>query len=97
MNPCMTARSKLTRKSQRPAPKAVLKALGAKPSDELAYDIEPGKVALRARTGRLADLAKMAPAGLKPPPALTIEEMAKAAREAAAESALRGLRWLKSR
>ncbi|MCX7011863.1 MAG: hypothetical protein NTW86_04735 [Candidatus Sumerlaeota bacterium] len=93
----MIATSKLTRKNQTTVPKAVLKALGAQPSDELVYDIEPGKIVLRARTGRLADLAQMPPAGPKPPRPLTIQAMKKAAQEAAAESVLRSLRRPRAR
>lgn len=62
----MTATSTLTTKNQTTVPKAVVKALGVKPSDQLVYEIEKDHVVLRARTGRLADLVH-APPAVAPP------------------------------
>jgi AbrB family looped-hinge helix DNA binding protein len=71
----MTAVSTVTSKNQTTLPKAVVEALGLKPSDEVLYEIETDHVILRARTGRLADLVHEPPP--KPPPKrpFTQEEM----------------------
>ena len=62
----MTATSTVTSKNQTTLPKAVIAALGVKPSDEILYEIEADHVVLRARTGRLADLLHEPPP--VPPP-----------------------------
>ncbi len=64
--PCMRLSSRLTRKNQTTVPKAVIDALGMKPSDRLVYEIEADRVILRARTGQLADLLREPPS--LPPP-----------------------------
>lgn len=62
----MTATSTVTSKNQTTLPKVVVEALGVRPSDKLVYEIEDGRIMLRARTGRLADLLNEPP--LVPPP-----------------------------
>ena len=83
----MTATSKITRKYQTTIPRAVVAALGIKPSDRLVYEIEDGSVTLRARTGRIVDLAgKFAHFGKRPRRPRTLAEMNQAIAEAAAEA-----------
>lgn len=53
----MIALSKITSKNQTTVPKAVLDILHAGPSDQLVYEIEGETITLRAKTGRLVDLA----------------------------------------
>ena len=53
----MIATSRLTRKNQTTIPKAVVEALGMKPSDRLVYEIEDDRVVVTARTGSLVDMA----------------------------------------
>lgn len=88
----MTATSTLTSKNQTTLPKVVVEALGVKPSDKLVYEIEDGRIILRARTGRLADLLNEPP--LVPPPKrpFTVEEINAAISAAYAEHGMRGLR-----
>jgi bifunctional DNA-binding transcriptional regulator/antitoxin component of YhaV-PrlF toxin-antitoxin module len=84
----MNATSTLTRRHQTTIPKAVVQALGLKPSDRLVYEIRDSEVLLRARTGLLADAVRDSP--LKPPARrAALEDV----REAVAASyALRGAR-----
>jgi len=71
----MTATSKLTSKNQTTVPKAVTEALGMKPADQFVYEIQADYVILRARTGRLADLAgAFAHVGIRPKKPLTKEQ-----------------------
>lgn len=85
----MTAASTVTSKNQTTLPKVVVEALGVKPSDKLLYEIEDGKVTLRARTGRLVDLVgRFAHMGRHPRRACTVEEINEAIGDAAAESAM---------
>jgi bifunctional DNA-binding transcriptional regulator/antitoxin component of YhaV-PrlF toxin-antitoxin module len=72
----MTATSKLTKKNQTTVPKAVTEALGMKPADQFLYEIQADYVILRARTGRLVDLArKFAHVGVHPKKHLTEEQI----------------------
>ncbi len=55
--------STLTAKNQTTIPKAILKALGARPSCKLCYDIEQGgRVLLTAKSATFAELAGSFPA-----------------------------------
>lgn len=68
--------SKLTRKNQTTLPKAVVEILGIKPSDRLVYEIDGDRITLRAKTGRLADLAgRFAEFGKHPQKTIKLEEM----------------------
>ena len=89
----MMKTSKVTRKYQTTIPRAVVEALGVKPSDRLVYEIEDGRVTLRARTGRVVDLAgKFARFGTRPRQPHTIREMNEAIAAAAVEAGRAGLR-----
>lgn len=80
----MTATSTVTSKNQTTLPKAVVEALGVEPSDEVLYEIESGRVVMRARKGRLLDLANQGPFGPKPARAFTIAEINESIAAAAA-------------
>ncbi|CAN5750158.1 hypothetical protein BH20VER1_BH20VER1_21930 [soil metagenome] len=82
----MTATSTITSKNQTTLPKAVIEALGVQPSDKLLYEIEEGRVVLRARKGGLLELAKMKPFGPKPSRAFSVEEINASIAVAAAEA-----------
>ena len=88
--PCMLPTSTLTRKNQTTLPKAVVSALGLKASDQLVYEIEPGQVVVRARTGSLADFLVTPPAGPTPKRPFTLEEIHEAIAESAAGKRLGG-------
>lgn len=82
----MVVTSKLTRKNQTTLPRAVVDVLGIKPSDRLVYEIEESRVILRAKTGRLADLAgKFAQFGKHPRAPLPVGEMSDAVARAVAD------------
>ena len=68
--------STLTSKNQTTIPKAVIKALNLRPTDQLIYEIEPdGRVMLSAKTGTFASVAEeLAPKGRKSG-ARTVEQM----------------------
>ncbi len=91
--PCVNATSTLTSKNQTTLPKVVVEALGVAPGDKLVYESENGRLILRAKTGRLIDLAgKFAHFGHKPRQTVTLEEMEKTVGDAYAEHGMRGLR-----
>ena len=91
--PCMTAQSTLTGKNQTTLPKAVVEALGIKPGDKLIYEREDGGFILRARTGKIADLAgRYAGFGKHPRRPVSIGEMNGAAAVSYAAHGSRGLR-----
>ena len=71
----MIATSTLTNKNQTTLPKSVVAALGIKPSDQILYEVEHGRVTLRPRKGRLADLARIEPFGPRPTRPFTVEEI----------------------
>lgn len=82
----MVVTSKLTRKNQTTLPRAVVDVLGIKPSDRLVYEIEENRVILRAKTGRMADLAgKFAQFGKHPRVPLPVGEMSGAVARAIAD------------
>lgn len=83
----MLASSKITKKHQTTLPRAVLDALGLKPSDRLVYEIENGMVVLRAKTERLVDIKdRFAHIGVKQPYPVSIEEMHDAVAASVAET-----------
>jgi len=86
----MTATSTVTSKNQTTLPKAVVEALGVQPSDEVLYEIESGRVVMRARKGRLLDLAKRGPFGPKSARPFTIAEINESIAAAAAEAGVKG-------
>ena len=88
----MTATSTVTSKNQTTLPKVVVEALGVQPADELLYEIESGCVVLRARKGRLVDLAKMGTLGPKPARAFTVAEINESIAAAAAEGGRKGMK-----
>lgn len=82
----MIATSKLTRKNQTTLPKAVVRTLGIKPADQILYMIENGRVTLRVRTGRVADLAgKFVHFGKRSSKPLPVEAMSDAVAQAVAD------------
>ena len=91
--PSMIATSKITRKYQTTIPKAVVEQLGIKPADRLVYEIEDGGIRLRARTGRIVDLAgKFAHFSERPRRPHTVAEMDEAVAQGAAAAGLAGLK-----
>ena len=83
----MIATSKVTKKNQTTLPKAVVNALGIKPSDRILYEIEEGKVILHVKTERLADLkGKFTHFGRKPRYPVSVEQMHEAVMDAVAEN-----------
>jgi antitoxin PrlF len=83
----MLATSKITKKNQTTLPRAVLDALGAKPSDRLVYEIDEGLVVLRAKTERLVDLHdRFAHLGSKRRHPISVEQMHEAVAAAVAET-----------
>lgn len=87
----MTSTSTLTSKNQTTIPKAVIDALGMKPGDKLVYENENGRFILRAKTGRLADLAgAFAHFGKRPRRPISIEALNAAIGDGYAEHAMRG-------
>lgn len=82
----MLASSKITKKHQTTLPRAVLDALGLKPSDRLVYEIENGLVVLRAKTERLVELKnRFLHFGVKRPYPVSIEDMHEAVAASVAE------------
>lgn len=68
--------STLTSKNQTTIPKAVIKALNLRPSDQLVYEIEPdGRVMLSAKTGTFASVAASLPRKARTGSARTVDEM----------------------
>lgn len=89
----MTAQSTLTGKNQTTLPKAVVEALGIKPGDKLVYERVDGRIVLRARTGKLADLAgKYAGFGTRPKRIPAVEVINEAAADSYAAHGSRSLR-----
>ncbi len=80
----MTFTATLTSKNQTTIPKAVVKALAAKPSATLCFELESdGRVILTAKTATFAQLAGTFPKRKHAKPA-TLEEIDSAIREGAA-------------
>lgn len=60
--PCVSHTSTLTSKNQTTIPKAIVEALGVKPSAVLCYEVEPdGSVRLTAKSATFAGLASSFP------------------------------------
>jgi antitoxin PrlF len=89
----MFAESTLTAKNQTTVPKAIVEALGLKPSAKLVFELtDDGKLLVHVKQGRLADLAgflSKRPRKRKGP--VSLEEMDRGIREAAGEAYLRSL------
>jgi bifunctional DNA-binding transcriptional regulator/antitoxin component of YhaV-PrlF toxin-antitoxin module len=82
----MIATSKVTKKNQTTLPRVVVEALGVKPADRIYYEIEDGRIVLRSKTERLADLrGKFKNFGRKPETPVSVEQMHEAVQEAVAE------------
>lgn len=86
----MGVESKVTAKGQTTIPAEVREYLGLKPGDRITYAMNDGRVELRARNLRAIELLGI----LGSPPAgpQTIEQINEGIAEAAAESAMVGLR-----
>lgn len=73
----------MTSKGQITIPKEVRKELGLKPGVQIAfYQLRPGQVMLRAKTGSIMDLEGCIPSGDRP---MSIEEMHQILLDTAAE------------
>jgi AbrB family looped-hinge helix DNA binding protein len=82
--------STITSKGQTTVPKEIRKRLNLRPGDKVFWYIEDGRIVLRAKYRSIKDLAGMLHRpGQRP---VTIEEMDEAIAQAAAESALAGLK-----
>lgn len=90
----MFAESTLTAKNQTTVPKAIVDALGLKPSAKLVFELtDDGKLLVHVKQGRLADLAGAfrnfgTRRGKKAP---TFEEMDAGVRRAAGDAYLRSI------
>lgn len=90
----MFAESTLTAKNQTTVPKAIVDALGLKPSAKLLFELtDDGQLLVHVKQGRLADLAGAfrhfgKGRGKKP---VTLEEMDAGIRRAAGEAYLRSV------
>jgi antitoxin PrlF len=90
----MFAESTLTAKNQTTVPKAIVDALGLKPSAKLLFELtDDGQLLVHVKQGRLADLAGAfrhfgKRRGKKP---VTLEEMDAAIRRAASDSYLKSV------
>ena len=81
---------KITSKGQTTVPKEVRKRLNLKPGDKIIWYFDGEKLVVRAKNKSILDLAGMLHRpGMK---ALTIEEINDAIGDAAAESAMAGLK-----
>jgi antitoxin PrlF len=91
--PRMFAESTLTAKNQTTVPKAIVDALGLKPSAKLVFEITgDGKLLVHVKQGRLADMAGFLadrPRRRKGPASL--EDMERGIRAAAGQAYLRGV------
>ena len=91
--PCMFAESTLTAKNQTTIPKAIVEALGLKPSAKLVFEItDDGQLLVHVKQGRLADLAGFLanrPRRRKTPASL--EEMDAGIRRAAGDAYLKSI------
>ena len=91
--PCMIAESTLTSKNQTTIPKAIVDALGLKPSAKLVFEItENGQLLVHVKQGRLADLAgAFRHFGKRRKKPATLEEMDAGIRRAAGDAYLRSI------
>jgi antitoxin PrlF len=89
----MFAESTLTAKNQTTVPKAIVEALGLKPSAKLVFELtDDGKLLVHVKQGRLADLAGMfRHCGKRRKRPATIEEMDAGIRRAAGEAYMRSV------
>ena len=92
-SPRMFAESTLTAKNQTTVPKAIVDALGLKPSAKLVFELtDDGKLFVHVKQGRLADLAGfLAKRPRKRKGPVSVEEMDRGIREAAGLSHLRSV------
>jgi antitoxin PrlF len=89
----MFAESTLTAKNQTTVPKAIVEALGLKPSAKLVFELtDDGKLLVHVKQGRLADLAGMfRHCGKRRKRPATLEEMDAGIRRAAGAAYLRSV------
>jgi antitoxin PrlF len=82
--------STITSKGQTTVPKEIRKRLNLRPGDKVFWYVEDGRIVLRAKNRSIKDLAGM----LHRPGqrSISIQEMDEAIAQAAAESALAGLK-----
>ena len=89
----MIAESTLTSKNQTTIPKAIVDALGLKPSAKLVFEItDDGQLLVHVKQGRLADLAgAFRHCGKRRKQPATLEEMDAGIRRAAGDAYLRSI------
>jgi AbrB family looped-hinge helix DNA binding protein len=82
--------STMTSKGQTTVPKEIRKQLNLRPGDKVFWYLEDGRIVLRAKNRSINDLAGMLHRpGQRP---ISLEEMDEAIGQAAAESALAGVK-----
>jgi bifunctional DNA-binding transcriptional regulator/antitoxin component of YhaV-PrlF toxin-antitoxin module len=89
----MFAESTLTAKNQTTVPKAIVDALGLKPSAKLLFELtDDGQLLVHVKQGRLADLAGfLSKRSRKRKTPVSLEEMDAAIRRAAGDSYLKSI------
>ena len=89
----MFAESTLTAKNQTTVPKAIVDALGLKPSAKLVFELtDEGQLLVHVKQGKLAELAGMfRHCGKRRKRPATLEEMNAGVRRAAGDSYLRSI------
>jgi len=89
----MIGESTLTEKNQTTVPKAIVDALGLKPSAKLIFELtDEGQLLVHVKQGKLAELAGMfRHCGNRAKKAVTLEEMDAAVRSASSEAYLKSI------